>query len=1224
MKILTLRFANLNSLQGEWLIDFTRPEYVADGVFAITGPTGSGKSTILDAICLALYGETPRLGKITASSNELMSRHAGECFAEVMFATGSGIFRCTWSQHRSRKKPGGALQPQKHEIADAATGAVIQSKVQETRQEVEAQTGMDFDRFTRSMLLAQGGFAAFLQADADHRAPVLEQITGTEIYSTISMKVHERKRTEQERLQRLEIEVGGIRLLTPEALAELETERSELVDTERKLSKNLESDAAALRRLDEIARLEEALVVTGHEAETLEAEREAFHDDARRLERARTAELVEAAYAEVRLMREEVRRNAADLAGKEAQHPEAERAVHEANEAYNAAERNVASAQQAVQDSRPLIARARRLDEQIVAKSGELARLTQERKTLERRQAQFRSERTEVATVFESTRRALQELREWQAEHRIDALLAGALSGIRHALDELRPAAEREADAASAIADLQRDLVALQDELVLAETEGRESQALFDASRTALDELKASFAVQLDGATLKGLRGELDRLRDRHQLLQQIAKLYTEGKQFTPKIEAIKTEIQKAERLRDDLSQKLDHARQLLCHAEREVASQEELARLAERVRSLEDERARLVDGKPCPLCGSTHHPYADACGVLPNIDVEALQAAKLAVRERDAAVRKYEIALAETGKEIEESQKRYEELSELYRSSVRECLDLLKLAAIDDPASQAEPVVLEALQAVAMQREQLSVRIDQLETLEQRIRDDEVELSQRYESTQSALHRYERATERQHSMRLDLARLEKELEQAQQNFAGRRRSFADLIEPFGIRELDDPSTIAAALEKRSEVWTRNDAQLRRHEQEQLAGESRLKNLDEQLFIIDADCSAKRRDAEAAEAGLKALLAERAGVLQGGNPDAEEVQLEKSLQTAREKLDVAAEVRNAAREALSVLDSAMSELRRAVEERREKLDEREAAFSTELRQRGFDGQAAFLEARLEDDERQRLEELADSLDRRTRDLQARRQERQARLQETRERQLSTETVEELSARIAKRQEQLRDVRGRIGAIANQLMENSKAMDEHRLKSQAVEAQKREYRRWELLHDLIGSADGKKFRNFAQGITFELMIRNANRQLRQMTDRYELLHDPNQPLELSVIDLWQAGEIRSTRNLSGGESFIVSLALALGLSQMSSRNVRVDSLFLDEGFGTLDEEALETALETLAGLQQSGKLIGVISHVAALRERIATHIRIKPQTGGRSIIEGPGVTAVLSV
>ena len=141
----------------------------------------------------------------------------------------------------------------------------------------------------------------------------------------------------------------------------------------------------------------------------------------------------------------------------------------------------------------------------------------------------------------------------------------------------------------------------------------------------------------------------------------------------------------------------------------------------------------------------------------------------------------------------------------------------------------------------------------------------------------------------------------------------------------------------------------------------------------------------------------------------------------------------------------------------------------------------------------------------------------------------------------------------------------------------------------------------------------------MMVSHANGQLRKMTDRYLLVRDDSQPLELNVIDNYQAGEQRSTKNLSGGESFIVSLALALGLSKMASRRARVDSLFLDEGFGTLDEEALETALETLAGLQQDGKLIGIISHVPALRERISTRIDVVPVSGGKSVFTGPGCT-----
>src|SRR5690606_35907105 len=124
------------------------------------------------------------------------------------FETAAGRYRCHWSQHRARRKPEGELQQPKQEIADADTGEIIESQIRRVAGQVETITGMDFERFTRSMLLAQGGFAAFLQADADRRAPILEQITGTEIYSEISGRVHERQRTEKQQLRSEERRVG--------------------------------------------------------------------------------------------------------------------------------------------------------------------------------------------------------------------------------------------------------------------------------------------------------------------------------------------------------------------------------------------------------------------------------------------------------------------------------------------------------------------------------------------------------------------------------------------------------------------------------------------------------------------------------------------------------------------------------------------------------------------------------------------------------------------------------------------------------------------------------------------------------------------------------------------------------------------------------------------------------------------------------------------------------
>lgn len=189
MKILSLRLKNINSLKGEWKIDFTQEPFASNGLFAITGATGAGKTTLLDAICLALYHRTPRLKTISNSQNELMTRHTGECLTEVEFEVKGKAYRAFWSQRRAGGKPDGNLQQPKAELATVADNQILTVKITEIKDLIAQITGLDYERFTKSILLSQGDFAAFLNASEKERADLLEEITGTEIYSQISIYI---------------------------------------------------------------------------------------------------------------------------------------------------------------------------------------------------------------------------------------------------------------------------------------------------------------------------------------------------------------------------------------------------------------------------------------------------------------------------------------------------------------------------------------------------------------------------------------------------------------------------------------------------------------------------------------------------------------------------------------------------------------------------------------------------------------------------------------------------------------------------------------------------------------------------------------------------------------------------------------------------------------------------------------------------------------------------
>ena len=213
------------------------------------------------------------------------------------------------------------------------------------------------------------------------------------------------------------------------------------------------------------------------------------------------------------------------------------------------------------------------------------------------------------------------------------------------------------------------------------------------------------------------------------------------------------------------------------------------------------------------------------------------------------------------------------------------------------------------------------------------------------------------------------------------------------------------------------------------------------------------------------------------------------------------------------------------------------------------------------------------------------------------------------------------QEALRLAQQRLGAC-RQTLEAAEQQREQQARTLAEMASREQvFQRWQALDALIGAAEGKTYRKFVQGLTFERLLAHANRRLRELSDRYVLLADQTRHLEFQVMDNYQAGECRSARNLSGGESFLVSLALALGLSRMTGHSIKIESLFLDEGFGTLDEDALDAALSVLSQLRQEGTLIGIISHVPALRERISAQIAVIPEAGGLSRLEGAGCSRV---
>ena len=1133
MKFLQLEILNLASLdkQGGEVINFEEGALGESTIFSIVGPTGSGKSTLLDAICLALYNRAPRyprkkgdknqsieiFGAADASesnrlaptdSRNILTRGKKEGYSKLTFLANNGsIYRAEWHVRFQRVR---------YENAKTALYKITRNGEEITEEaadwnELPNIIGLDYDQFLRTVLIAQGSFANFLTAKENERYELLEKLIGCEeTYTNIATDIKKAKDQAVDTYNQMAASVEAVKqnLLNDEKLAQLQEEITLLEKAEKELDSQLKAISENLQWYEENDKQTKLIAI--YQAD-MEQAANAIKDIQAQIIRLQLHDEVQPAVnllQEVERQTQSIHEQEENILKAEANIKSQESAISESEKTLTRLKEAVSKAQEQLEKALPVIAEARALKTKMEAA---MPNLKEKKEALELAQKENQSAQKDV----EENARNIQK---WEAETEKANL---ALKTTKEEIAKQKQVLHEATQAAEQAWETERNKTAEQNIEELQNSKTVADRKLQDVQQAI------KVVAHLDAATAEKQKNE-----------ERILVLGKRNAEIDEVLGKLTIEALTQETLT------LRNAYTLMVSEKWEI------------------HRANLTEGKPCPLCGSTTHPYHTDNRQFEEATTELSQLLKvkedlLKLQQKEEKDLSGERKLNDG--EVQTLQKQQEKLSGEIATYEEDWKALIaqypKIPKAEAELKSLLPIYENKAKDASSKLSLFNKIQKEIERLTQ-LKDKAVKDEAAYESKASTI-----------------------LNNAQESTSICATKLAE-HKALTTNLISQEKNKKEAYEKALQAWNNTKKEMEEWQaqyQQILNGEE--PDAAEQRLTAAKDEATKAADDQNENINkLKAELANSKGSHQ--TMLSQNKTMKENLQTKEKELDLWIEEYNKQLAEKSIEPSLIDrntirEMLHSAEDwnaiRREKDEKEKAVASTTA-----------LYQSAEKAHQQHLEH---------------------------------QPAQTRDALLAIQQEyQERSQRNELIAAKARMQNHQEAVKLLGDKAEALKLVTQEKDDWTAITDAIG-ADGKTLRKIAQCYTLSFLIAHANQEIRKFNSRYEL-QQVKHSLGIRVIDHDRADDIRDTTSLSGGETFIVSLGLALGLSALSSRNISFENLFIDEGFGTLDPDTLATVIDSLAMLQSSqGKKVGVISHTDTMSERITTQIRIiKNGNSGSSHIE----------